>query len=343
MKRYTVHKDALKYINIPTIDAVQELSSEKVITDEALEFKNLPFVSLILTEDQISFLKERNIFYEEEKIQENALLASPIGYEKVRGFWYKTQKKAITGRGCKVMVIDTGCNDAVVPVEFQKNFIDPEDTKATDVFGHGTLVSSIIKHPDIALAPNCTLYAAKAVTDTGGINVTSVLAAFDWAIENNIDIINMSWTAFSTALYAGIAEVQAVDIICVAATGNNSGGEHPIETLAPACVQGVIAVNNINPDGTVANINVLPNPGVPNSHGVTVACNGVACQAYNKFGNYSSVWGTSFSAPYFVGSFALYKEMSGGEPNNQKVLDFMLSRVKKQKNSTYFGLGIPSF
>ena len=174
MKRYTVHKEALKYINTQTIDAVTSLGSEMVITDESLEFKNLPLVSIVLTDEQVSLLKSKDIFLEEEKIVENALLAAPIGYEKVRGYWYKTQKKAVTGRGCKVMVIDTGCNNAVVPVEFQMNFIDPGNEKANDVFGHGTMCCSIIKHPEIALAPDCTLYVAKCLTDDGHINTTTL-------------------------------------------------------------------------------------------------------------------------------------------------------------------------
>lgn len=343
MKRYIAHKDILKHLDVTTSDAIDELGSEKVITHEALLFRNLPFISIILTDEHVEYLKERGIEVAEEKIEPNAILAAPIGYEKRRGYWYKTQKKAITGKGCKVMVIDTGCNDVVVPVDFQKNFINPGDTKATDVYGHGTLVSSIIKHPDIAVAPDCIFYAAKALTDDAHINESAVLAAIDWAMDNEVDVINMSWMFYSETLRLAIVEAQAAGIIFVGASGNNSGGTQPIETVAPACYQGVVACNNITPDGSVANINVLPTPSIPNSHGVTVACNGVACQAYTKDGNYTGVWGTSFSAPYFVGGFAIYKEMSGGEPDNQKVLDFMLSRVKKQENTTYFGLGTPSF
>ena len=48
MKRYIVDKQALSILNITPLDAITELASNKTITNEALEFRNLPYVSLLL-------------------------------------------------------------------------------------------------------------------------------------------------------------------------------------------------------------------------------------------------------------------------------------------------------
>lgn len=339
MKRYIVDKKALEILDITTVDAHEELASDKIITNEQLEFSHLPFLSLVLTNEQVNLLKRNNIFPTEEAISTNVTLARPLGYERIRSYWMKTQRKVVTGRGCKVGVLDTGCNTAVCPAEFQVNYIDVSPT-ADDVFGHGTQVCSIIKHPEIALAPNCELHIIKVLSDGGGAVESAILSGLNYAIAQNLDIINLSWTFDTTNIRTAIANVVANGTIVAAASGNSTGVDN--YTLVPATLPGVIAVNSITSTGAIFNQSVIVRSDIPGAHGVTVACSGVACQTFDKNGNYIANWGTSLSCPFFVGAFALYKEQAN-DPDNHKVLDFMFSRLKKQVDTTYFGRGIPSF
>jgi len=338
-KRYIVDKAALSILNITALDAQTELGSSKIITDEPLEYRNIPYVSLMLTPFQVKLLIHNGLNPQEEVSKQDVSLAvENTGYEKIRSSFYKAQRRAITGKGCKVGVLDSGCNQSVVPWNYAYNFID-NNTNVTDIFGHGTEVCSIIKHPLIALAPDCELHFLKVIDDGGAGNESAVLAALDYAITHSLDVINCSWQFDTNAIRSAMANVVAGNTIVSAASGNSSVETY---TVSPACLPGVVAVNAISYDFFPGFKSIIAPPGIPNSHGVTIACNGVSCQLYNKDGNRTASWGTSFSAPFFAGTFALYKEMLGIS-DNKKVLEYILDRAKRRQETTYYGVGLPTF
>lgn len=338
MKRYIVEKVALNILNITTLDAQTELGSSKIITNEPLEYKNLPYLSLILTDDQVKLLNLNNIFPQEEAIQENVVLAQNSGYEKLRSFWYKTQKMSFTGRGAKVGNLDTGCMFSVVPYNYAYNFISAS-TDVTDIYGHGTITSSIIKHPVIAVAPDCEFHFLKVLTDGGGGNESAILAGIDYAIDHELDVVNMSWTVDTVAIRAAVISLAAGNCIVSASAGNNSTETY---TVVPACLPGVIAVNAIDINGNPGFRNIITPPGISGAHGITIACNGVGCQSYDKLGNYGGCWGTSCASPFFAGVFAMYKEKLGIQ-DNKRILAHILEKAKKTQQPQYFGVGTPQF
>lgn len=339
MKRYIVDIKAKEILSLVTLDAHTELSSDKTITDEVLEYSHLPFISVVLTKEQLQLLDKHNITYNEELIKEdNVCLAENTGYEKLRSYWIKTQRKALTGAGCKVGHLDSGCMIGVVPFEFGYNFID-NNTNVTDVYGHGTITASIIKHPIIATAPGCELHVLKVLTDSGGTNESAMLAAINYAVANNLDVINVSWQFSTPALDAAFISLAAGNCIVSAAAGNSSTDAY---TTTPACLPGVVAVNAADFNGNPAYRNILVNPGIVGAHGITIACNGISCQSYNSAGNYAGCWGTSCSAPFFTGVFAMYKEQLGIS-NNKKILEYILAQAVKYNTSDYYGVGLPQF
>jgi len=339
MKRYIVNKTALDILSIEALDAQTELASSKVITNETLVFRHLPYVSMMLDDTQVALLNERSIFPEEEVNRVDVSLgAENSGYEKLRSSWYKTQKRGFTGKGCKVAVLDSGCNQSVVPWDFGYNFVD-SNTNVTDVYGHGTQVCSIIKHPIIALAANCELHMLKVIDDGGAAWESAVLTALDYVISNQIDIINLSWQFDTINIRNSIAAVIANGTVVSAASGNSNVETY---TVSPACLPGVVAVNAISYDFFPGFKSIMAPPGIPNSHGITIACDGVSCQCYTKTGVRSASWGTSFSAPFFAGTFALYKEMLGLE-DNYKVLDYVLRRAQRRQETKYYGVGLVNF
>jgi Subtilisin-like serine proteases len=336
MKRFIVHKAAIDILGISSKSAINELSQAKLIHSETLHFDNVPYISVVLSNEQVELLRSHNIEVREEFVQSNVTLGAD--YEKIRSLYHKTKKKALSGKGVKVAVLDSGCNTAIVPVNYQANVIDA-NPGITDILGHGTRVCSIINHPIIGISNGCEFHMIKTVADNNSITEAAALAAFDYVIANNIDVVNLSWTYFTTALQEAINAAIANNTIVCAASGNSSFVN---DTYAPACLPGVVAINAIQENGEPSYKNINAPDYYVNSHGITVACSGVATEGYNTSGVYSSGWGTSFACPFFVGAFALYKEELE-ESNNSKVLEYILKRTSKTLQPEYFGSGIVSF
>lgn len=336
MKRYIADKAVLDKLLITPLGAMGELAKEKIITDEPLIYAHLPFVSLMLTDDEVEWLNKHGIFPTEEHIGSNAALDG--NYERIRSFWFKSQRRALTGAGTKVGVMDSGCNTAFVHCDFTVNFAD--GGPFSDVLNHGTKVTSIINHSNIGVAPGCIMYNMKVLTNAGSVPESGVLAALDYVIDQDLDVVNMSFTYDSVNFRAAIAEVVANGNILCAASGNST-----IETmtLGPATFPGVVAVNAITEAGGIFYKNVIPNSGVPNSHGITIACSGVNCFCVSATsGNLVGEWGTSVACPFFTGTYAVYKEALPGA-SRKEVLDYILDRAYKREDTLYFGAGTPSF
>ena len=336
--RYIVEAEAKSLLPIQTSDAITELGSNKIITDEGLHFRNLSHISVMLTPDEAKYLETKGLNPVPEKIGSNITLASD--YERVLSLHHKTKKKGITGAGSKVAVLDSGCNDfatfgvTVCDVTGGYNFID-EQVGWVDDLGHGTRCCSIIKR---LVAPSCEVHALKMINSFGGTTESAILTALDYCIDNQIDFINLSWTFYTEAIHAAIDACMDAGIVVCAATGNNASADD--FTLLPAGIPRVAAVNAIQENRQFIYRNIIPIPG--DFHGVTVACGGWATEGYNRANTYSSGWGTSFACPFFIGVLACYKEELK-EPDNFKVLEYTLKRAKKTDQSQYFGRGVVSF
>lgn len=327
--RYIVGKKALEYLSIETKLTKDELAKPVIITDEPLHFKNIPFISAVLTKEQVKILRSQGIEVNEEKTKGEKLATD---YEKIRSRYYKKAvPKGLTGRGCKIAVMDTGCVVAYCPVDFAVNFADANEGVAGQPHGH--MVTSIIKS-SIGMANGAEVHFLKVITDADDFFESAFLAAMDYCIEENIDIINMSFSFNTAAFDAAIATFIAGGGVVVAATGNDTFDN---SMKSPAKLPDVVAINCITETGGAYCKNVL-NPG---GHGVTAACSGIECQVILTNGAPGVTGGTSYSAPFFVALFACYKQELNIS-DNQVILDHILSKCVKS-NETYFGYGLPTF
>jgi len=107
-----------------------------------------------------------------------------------------------TGKGIRVAVVDSGVEydhpavgDSVkggVLVEFDEeaeNLIRYEpDDPPMDVAGHGTACAGIIH----ALAPEAEIYSVRVLGSNMKGRAIQFAGGLDWAIENNIQVVNMS-------------------------------------------------------------------------------------------------------------------------------------------------------
>lgn len=335
MKRYIISKEALSYLDREQKLATDELAKSIVITDETLVFQHIPKVSIVLSEEEVNFLKSKGFEVNVEQVFKPTLWAGD--YEKVRSRYYKTKKKNLTGKGTKIAILDTGLATDIIPVEVAVNYADGGPVTGNP--GHGTFVTSIIKDELIGLAPDAEVHFIKIYDSEGNGTESTILAAIDHCINNEIDIVNMSFAALwpnqetvNTCINAGI--------VMAAASGNSPADA---QVSPPACFPGVVSVNAMTEAGGIGYFNIiLPEPNTYNWHTPSVACSGRNCEGRFSNGQYGVSNGTSFSCPFFVGSFALYKEELGIE-DNYKVLQHILNKAKKLEQPVYSGAGLLTF
>lgn len=151
----------------------------------------------------------------------------------------------------KVAVFDTGISEHQdLHVSGGVSYVD-NTLNYWDDHGHGTHIAGTIAALNndkgvVGAAAGVQLYSVKVMDDTGYGYTSSVLQGIQWAIDNQIDIINMSFTAtqYSEALHSAIQLAHEAGIIVIAAAGNQGLGENTIKY--PALYPEVISVGAID-------------------------------------------------------------------------------------------------
>jgi len=156
----------------------------------------------------------------------------------------------------KVAIIDSGIDYSEdITVYERKNFVPGEDEVSIlyeDASGHGTSVAGIIAAKENELGvtgvnENVELYSAKVLDMNNSAPVSRVIEAINWAIEKDVDIINLSLgtATYSASLDNAIKRAYNEGILLIAAAGNGDGVEYP------AAFDEVMAVGAVGIDGKV--------------------------------------------------------------------------------------------
>lgn len=229
----------------------------------------------------------------------------------------EASRSGYTGKGVRVAVVDTGISGSHpdLHVTGGVSFVDGVEALKDDN-GHGTHVAGIIAGMDntvgvLGVAPGVELYSVKAL-DAGGVgNQTDVVAGIEWAIEHDIDIINLSITTStdSLALKKIIEQASEQGILVTAASGNDEtgAGQPPGTDIAyPARYDEVIGVGAINQEMKRALFSYI-GPSLE----FTAPGERIYSTYVTKSGStdgYAYMSGTSMATPYVTGVMALYKE-----------------------------------
>lgn len=210
----------------------------------------------------------------------------------------------LTGKGVTVAVIDTGI-DSEHPdlkggvTKVLNTTAEPFSAK----HGHGIGAAGIIGARNnntgvLGVAPECDIVGIKAMRETGGGNMNEIVNGIEQAIRLKVDVINLSLgtTANDPMLRAVIKKAVDEGIYVVCSAGN-SGRDNSV--VYPARYAEVYAVGATNQSGHVSAFS---------SRGweVDIAAPGERVLTTWKNKTYAKVSGTSFSAPYVSGLFALF-------------------------------------
>lgn len=214
-------------------------------------------------------------------------------------FW----SDGITGKGINIAILDSGIyadhSDFGSKIKEGVNFVN-KDQLPIDDGGHGTLIAGIIsaKHNNMGIdgvAPDANIYPLKVLDKWGNGEIGHVIEAIYWCIDNNIDIINMSFAISenSTELDRAIRRALDANVIIVAAAMNSYGNDvgYPAANDGVVSVTAIDAKSNLSQTGPYGKVDFSA-PGVD-----------VLSTSINN--DYSYVSGTSIATPYITGIIAL--------------------------------------
>ena len=167
------------------------------------------------------------------------------------------------------------------------------DGNAYAAFGHGTMVAGVIH----LVAPTAQILPLKSFHADGTGNLSDILRAIYYAVQNNANVINMSFdlTQSSTELSNAINYASNHNLILVASSGND-GKQEIVYPAGLQNVMGVASTNNQDQRSSFSNYG---------DQVVWVAAPGEAIITTYPFATYAAGWGTSFSSPMVAGTAAL--------------------------------------
>ncbi|MFM7088565.1 MAG: S8 family peptidase [Candidatus Paceibacterota bacterium] len=212
-----------------------------------------------------------------------------------------------TGTGVTIAVIDTGVdsshNDLKEVVLPGYDAINEKYGVISDDNGHGTHVAGVIAAQDNligvnGLAPGVKILPVKVLDRNGDGEEKDVAKGILWALDQKVDIINLSLGGDqdNALLRSAVERAIAAGVVVVASSGNDGALFNKV--TYPASLPGVLAVAASDPSDSVA---FFSNYG----EYVDVAAPGVFINSTWINGLYRQESGTSMAAPYVSASIAL--------------------------------------
>lgn len=242
------------------------------------------------------------------------------------------------GTAVKVGIVDTGIDlthpDVASNIKGGVNTINPLKS-ANDDNGHGTHVAGTTGALNntigvVGVGPEIHLYAVKVLNSRGSGFLSDVIEGLQWAIANNMQVINMSLGTSSDiqSFRDAVVAVRNAGIVQAAAAGNSGGA-----VSFPAAYPEVIAVSATDQTDTIASFS---------SRGpeVDLASPGVSIPSTYKGGKYATLSGTSMASPHVAGAAALVLNTLVGiyDVNGNGLWDPAEVQAKLEAGATDLGL-----
>lgn len=330
---------ALEIINGAVVD-IPSASSERALRakKEIKRIENDVEVSILIRKDRNYYLDNMfRLFGRKNIIQLEQTL--PWGVDRVEAD--NAWPLGNAGGGINVAVIDTGISrdhtDLKDNLKGGYNAID--STKDwDDDNGHGSHVAGIIGALDntigaVGVAPQINLYAIKSLNRNGSGFVSDVIEGIQWAMDNGVNVANMSFGSVSDSpsLREAITLAYNAGIVFVAAAGNSGG-----IILYPAAYPEVIAVSATDKDDTLASFS-------SRGPGISLSAPGIDIfSTYKGFG-YATLSGSSMAAPHVAGAAALVFGSPVGSYDVNSNDQWDPAEIRQKLQDTAFDLGGTGF
>lgn len=250
----------------------------------------------------------------------------------------KLWDEGYTGKGIKIAILDTGCDinhiclkDRIIDY---KNFtIEGDKNDVTDKRGHGTHVAGIIagnriKQGVTGVAPDCELIICKVISSHGGFD-EDIIEALEYAIEQKVDIINMSigGAGIHKTMHDLIKKATELGISVVCAGGNYGDGRADTnELIYPGAFEEVIEVGAVDSNNMICKFS--------NSNDMIDVCSygkGITSTFPNN--RYAKLDGTSQATPHVSGVLALLKQKfkveQGRVPTEMELYNELIKYTKQ--------------
>jgi len=243
-------------------------------------------------------------------------------------------KNYIENNSVKVGIIDTGISNSHLDLKVSGGVNTINSLKSwNDDNGHGSHVAGIVGATDnkigvIGVAPKVVeLYAIKVLNSKGSGYLSDIIKGLDWAIKENIQVVNMSLGSSSgnDSFHEAIQNTKAKGITIVAAAGNSSGA-----VSYPAAYEEVIAVSATDSSNYIADFSSRGSE-------VDLAAPGVSIYSTYKGTSYATLSGTSMAAPHATGVVALI--INSNNCDYDKNLNCSLEEIQKKLQDSATDIG----
>ncbi|MBR9699828.1 S8 family peptidase [Candidatus Woesearchaeota archaeon] len=216
---------------------------------------------------------------------------------------------ATNGSGVKVGLLDTGiASHDDLSLAGGVSFVSED---YGDTYGHGTLIAGVLAavldgEGIVGVAPSVSLYAVKIANGSTG-KISDAISGLEWAIENDMDIVSMSFgmEGYSQIFKEVLEDAYDNDIVLIAASGNTGGS-----VVYPAAYSDVIAVGAVNE-------NLEKAPFSSSGSELELVAGGVDINSTFLNNTYNVSSGTSFAAPHVAGVACLLRSYNSSWTNDQ--------------------------
>lgn len=314
---------------------------EKNILFEGSDFEDESFEDVFGMDELFEDEEEKKQFLKDLRGTENASIATDEQWNIEVINANEQEYKQVTDK-VKVAVLDTGITATEdIDVAGRINFIPGEEDVNPlyeDVSGHGTSVASVIAAKDNGIGvtginPNVELYSVKVLDDKKRASLSEVIKGIYWCIDNDIDIINMSFgtSMESEILKQVVKEADEKNILMIAAAGNRGVvvGESTVEY--PAVFDEVIAVGATNPQGKTSEISSV-------GEEIDLMAPGEIVPATGYYDEIIETEGTSMAAPHVTGIASILWGKDKGK-SNKFIKQLLNASAKSMEDETREGNG----
>lgn len=298
---------------------VQELS-----VDDNIEFIEEDAIVEGSTQNNKIILNEKKPHKKQEKVNkknrsEHEWNVQMINADKIKK--NKLKKKI------KIALLDSGVdagND--ISLAYSISLV-PGEEEMTKMFmdgsGHGSSVAGLIAAEDneegiTGINPNAEIYSIRVLDDANQAPLSRVIEGIYLAIEQKVNIINMSFglNTYSKALEEAIRAAAEEGILIVAAAGNT--GDRGVQY--PAAYEEVLAVGSVDKQGEVAEHSAK-------GEEIEIVAPGELVRTTGFLGTEMVSSGTSLAAPQVAAVASLIWERDPGVP-----ADFVRDLLKESAN-----------